>query len=334
MINESSGSASPSVFIRKVGLASRPGAWMTAGFGLVLVAIAGMALAIMANIGTLGLQSMTTLPILFAIGSFLNARSLRRTPSRVVVSAAGLQLESGAGTRRIAWDESAWVAEQPVLFSSRKQLVLLDASGSAIDRILADLENYPVLEAIVRGRIGTRQDNAASTVRRARLRKQGWLLCLVSPLMILLAAENARMALRERADQRDLASIGVVTEGRILRRFIAPNGRTRRLEFEVTDASGLTARRNVEVDDATYEALAEIESVPVIAVPGRPRASHLLVGEIVRSDPGAEPAMMLVLSAFLALFMSGLFAAGIAAFLGYEVDWNKTTRKLSIQRVP
>lgn len=77
-----------------------------------------------------------------------------------------------------------------------------------------------------------------------------------------------------------LAQKGIPWEGELVRRFIAPNGWTRRIEYRVA-GSGV---KNVEVHPAVWDQLEHARTVPVVYVPDEPDVDRLLFGEVKDDD--------------------------------------------------
>ena len=109
-------------------------------------------------------QTLTTLPILLALGAFSYAVALFRTPRRIVLSVDGILLESPLKRREIPWDQIARVeTDKKIAFipgGEVEVLVLRDAAGTKIAvlsstvRHFADLSER--LQRIVSKRTGNR----------------------------------------------------------------------------------------------------------------------------------------------------------------------------------
>jgi hypothetical protein len=138
-----------------------------------------------------------------------------------------------------------------------------------------------------------------------------------------------------RAKQREnemLATSAVPAEATIVRRFIAPNGVTRRLEYEVRDASGETATRNAEIINEYWDSLEGAKTVPVMAVPGEPGYSRLVGGEVPQDEFSENPLLMYGLSIAMGFFSLVCLVMAVIQWKGLDLRMNTETGKLSFRR--
>jgi hypothetical protein len=140
-----------------------------------------------------------------------------------------------------------------------------------------------------------------------------------------LAYDGARAA-------RLLRDAAMPGDAEIVRRFTAPNGFTRRIEYRVTGADGTSAMRNAEVDPVLWEALAGVATVQVRYVPDDPSISRLAVGEIERGDPLQRPGANYVPSAVCAIMSILLLTIAALQWRGWDLDLDSRTHKFSIKR--
>ena len=125
---------------------------------------------------------------------------------------------------------------------------------------------------------------------------------------------------------------GVPGEAEIVRRFVAPNGVTRRLEYRVTGVGGQTGTRNAEVTLAYWESLEDAKTVPVIYVPQEPAVSRLVDGEVGSRDLSDSPAVMIGLSVGLIALCMVFLAAAAMQWYGWDIDLDNKTGRISIKR--
>ncbi len=137
---------------------------------------------------------------------------------------------------------------------------------------------------------------------------------------------------KQRAD-RLLAERGQPGEAEIVRRFLAPNGVTRRLEYRVVGADGRSATENVEVEPAYWESLEGARTIPVVVVPGEPGISRLEEGRAVRDGEFTKtPAggyLLGTLGGLLALF---LLVSGVLMWNGWDLAQDRKTRTWTVKR--
>jgi hypothetical protein len=140
------------------------------------------------------------------------------------------------------------------------------------------------------------------------------------------------MAFEEKRTAKLLQEAGVPGEAEIVRRFVAPNGVTRRLEYRVTGVGGQTGTRNAEVTLAYWESLEDAKTVPVIYVPQEPAVSRLVDGEVGSRDLSDSPAVMIGLSVGLIALCMVFLAAAAMQWYGWDNDLDRKTGKISIKR--
>jgi hypothetical protein len=116
----------------------------------------------------------------------------------------------------------------------------------------------------------------------------------------------------------------------IVRKFTAPDGRTRRIEYRVDAPAAPLA--NVEVAPLIWTLLQERQRIAVTAVPGRPDISRLIAGQIDDSMQG-DPRLMLLLSAAMAVMSIVFFIVGILSLRGLEVKWDSQRHRPRLDRV-
>jgi len=153
----------------------------------------------------------------------------------------------------------------------------------------------------------------------------------VSLFLILIVIANFFMTRDRQRSQELLRTDGVPGTAKVVRRFIAPNGVTRRLEYEVRGADGQPGKRNAEISPLYYEEIDGAETVPVVYVPSEPTISRLAEGEVVKEDISDKPAVMYGLCAVLSILCIVFLSAAAFQWKGYEIDFNKETRKFSIK---
>lgn len=301
------------------------------GVALVVAAIVGFFLALRTSPGPLGLQAMTTLPVLFAIGLFASAYATLRSPTRVIVGAAGLAVLRGAAeVGHWRWDGIAVAADGRAAVSNRRTLKLYGLAGRVLVALTDDLGDFDAMAAEIRRRMAEHPAAERETVARGKHRRTGALLMIAGVLFLALAGANAWNEWRAMTSKELLRTRGQPAEGVVVRLFTAPDGRTRRVEYKV-DAPGAPTE-NVEVEEAMWQNLETGDRVVVIAVPGRPDVSRLMRGQVGDSLSG-DPKLMLVLSAVMAVMATLFFVVGVLARRGLEVKWDAERRRVRLARV-
>ena len=118
----------------------------------------------------------------------------------------------------------------------------------------------------------------------------------------------------------------------IVRRFIAPNGTTKRIEYRLVNAAGVSATRNVEVEPGFWDRLGNAKTIDVIWVPAEPFASRLLDGEVNEREFTKTPVGGYGLAALGGLL--ALFLLGASPFMwnGWDLGHDATTRTWTLKR--
>lgn len=138
-------------------------------------------------------------------------------------------------------------------------------------------------------------------------------------LFTAVGVANAWIALTEHKDRELFEKLGRSTRATVVRQFIAPNGRTRRIEFRV-DGVPNAPDVNVEVDPILWMAMTPQQHIRVIAVPRHPDIAHLPIGEI-QDNSAPSFVVMLPLSMGICLFAVATFVVGILVFRGMQAKW-------------
>lgn len=298
------------------------------GIGLIVLAIAGFIVAISTRHGQMSLHLMSTLPTIIAVALLARAFSLRNLPRRIVVGPDAIEITTKRSTRRYPWSEIGSAATANVLNSQKTCLCITDTAGKTIIRIDESFPGFPRLVKLVESFIDAKPDDTSSRIMSRKARRMG-LLCLV--FGCLLGGAAVFIALMTRQEQRAatlLAAKGVPGEGEIVRRFVAPNGWTKRLEYRVRGSSV----KNVEVDPNFWSKLEHARTVPVVYVPDEPDINRLEIGEIKENDFTKTPQGGYLLSGLGGLL--ALFVLGVSPLMmmGYDLTMDDKDRIWKLKR--
>jgi hypothetical protein len=289
---------------------------------LVAVAVASFFLGLRTNRGPLALHATTTLPMIAAVGLFGSAFVTLRSPSRVVVGQHELTVMRGqARLGRWRWDEIAHAPTGQLAVSHKRSLRLYDTAGKLLITLTDDLHDFDGLSREIKRRMTEHPSPQRAAVATARSRRTGAMLMIGGVLFFALAAVNAWFAVSERRAAELLRTQGQPAQAIIVRKFTAPDGRTRRIEYTV-DAPGAPVE-NVEVTPALWALAQPNQRIPVIAVPGRPDVSHLATGQ-VDDSMHPDPQLMLVLSGAMAVMSTIFFVVGLLNRRGIDIKWDKS----------
>jgi hypothetical protein len=224
--------------------------------------------------------------------------------------------------------------------SNRKLLVVYGNDGKVLLKLPGSLEGFDSLGAAVKARLAEYPSPHAPAVRWRKARRTAIALLVGTVFTLAGSAWTAWMAYDTHRARELMRTQGVDREAVVVRKFVAPDGRTHRIEYRVAGAGAETGAgkdaplHNVEVDPIVWAMLQTGGRVPVKTVPGHPEIARLSAGEIEDEMGSDSPTLNLVLS--IALFvMGGVFLVGaILGFKGIEIATDPQTKKLKIERLP
>ncbi|MBL8852140.1 MAG: hypothetical protein JNG89_20875 [Planctomycetaceae bacterium] len=272
------------------------------------------------------MHASTTLPILLGLGLLSAGISALRSPSLITVDAEGIELSGGRGSRRIAWSEIGVANANSSGLSQRRQLALCDTRGKSLVTIGDTFPDFGAFVKLVQSHVQKKPDNVAEPLRMKKARKTALLSAAFGVFMGVAAVGVAWNTWDTERGRQLLASDGVEGEARIVERFLAPNGVTCRLNYEVTGDGGKTATRNAEVERSYWNELEGATTVPVRYVPAEPGYSELLRGDVPSDDELGKGGY--ALSAAGAVMMLFGFGVALMQFKGYDYGTNPETGKV------
>ncbi|MEX1228628.1 MAG: hypothetical protein WEB58_00210 [Planctomycetaceae bacterium] len=303
-------------------------------FGVILLAGAaiGFACAIRFNVGQFSMHLMTTLPMLLAIGLIWKGRLASSNPLRVDIDSAGITLVTATDSVRHLWSDVGMATVTDVLYTKNRRLALFDPQAKKLAVIGDAITDFQLLTELVQHYVAQTQPD---TSEQLRLKKARRMALLTGAAGLFLGFAGVSLFWKAQNDERGrnlLVERGVVGEGKILRHFTAPNGVTRRVEYEVTGDNGQTATHNVEVETLEWELLEHAPTVPIKYVPAEPEFAQLLAGEVRDStDLGTrEGWLMLILGGAMSLFMLGVSAM---QWTGWDYGTDPNTGQLGWRRI-
>lgn len=319
-------------FVRQPTLANSPKFCFLIAFGFFAAAIAGFAFAVVSQVNRFSLHAMTTMPCMFGIAALGLALTLRRSPRRVIVNSTGVTLDSGSAVRTIPWSGIGYANVKQVEFVQRRVLSICDCSGKKIAAINDGFDDFDRLRDLILAKVASRPDDVAERIRMRRAKRAAIGALALGAMMLVACAFIARTTYNDQRAAALLANAGVPGEAEIVRRFVAPNGVTTRVEYKITGDNGQTASRNAEVERLAWEQLENTPTVPVVYVPSEPAISRLAMGEPLSKDITDTPAGGYGLSG-LGMLM-GIFSFGAAAMFwrGLDFGTDPVTGKLGFKR--
>jgi hypothetical protein len=293
--------------------------------GLVLVTIVGFFLALHLNKGMFDLQLMTTVPMLGAVGLFMAGWRTLRSPVELRLSDRGIEIIGRkAEIGQWSWDRLAFADTATTAMGSKQFLRIYNTDGRLLARLSQDFENFDGMVASIQQRLAQRASPAGTHVERRKARRTGTFLMLGGVLAWALAGINVWFAISDRQAAELMTKQGVPTAATIVNKFIAPDGRTHRVEYRVAGAGHDAPLVNVEIEPLLWITLQAGSRIQVIAVPGHPEISRLLAGQIDDHFAPA-PGTTLLVSVGVALLGVFFFVGGILARRGIDIRFNNTS---------
>lgn len=290
----------------------------------------GMLLAIISDADQLSVQVMTTVPTLIGLAALTAGWTTARAPTEVTVGPDGLTVTGRKGKHSTPWERIGWATIGTGALNQKRHLVVYDVDGKTITKISQSFDDFDGFAEMVKQRIAARNDDAAVRVKLQKSRRAGLFAIGIGVFLLAIGGANIWMAYEEQRTSTLLAEQGAPGEADVVRRFLAPNGVTCRLEYRVTSPAAADDVRNAEVTRDYWDSLEGVKTVPVIVVPDEPAISRLADGE-VDDDPTTSPKVMYVLSSVIAVISLISIGAGILQWRGWEIDLD--SGKISIKRI-
>lgn len=307
--------------------------WLLAGgIGAFALAAFGFVACQFTRSGQLNMQLMTTVPVLIGIAAIAKSRAMARTPRRVTVNRQGLSVESDRGIRSWTWRDIGWSSVTTAGTSRHRQLMIYDLRGKTLTKFGEGIEHFDALIELISSIIDNRGDGTAKTIQQQKGRRSSLFIGAVSLVMAALAIFTLREALENRRTERLINEASVQGEAEILRRFVAPNGITHRLEYRVRTPNGPSKTRNAEVTESYWNSLEQQTTVRVEFVPAEPNINRLLEGEVESTGLGDSPGVHIAVSCALMVLCALFLLAAVMQWFGWDVDLDSKTGKISIKR--
>lgn len=252
------------------------------------------------------------------------------SPIEIGVGPEGVRVVRRKGAETYPWSRVGWARPSTNSFSHRRELVIYDLGGNKLVTVVDTVQHFDYLIQLVNYYIGLQNNPASERVRSKKARGTGLFMIAASVILLGVAGGNAYFAHHDQQAAALLQTQGVAGTAQIERHFLAPNGVTPRLQYRITTPGGRSADNNVQMDPASWDALAGATAVKVVYVPSDPSISRLAAGEV--SDDDLDPAAKYLLSGAIGAMCLVFLAAGFLNCAGRDVTLDKTTGKVSIRR--
>jgi len=305
-------------------------AWTVGGVLLLAVAVVGFAAAAFTRMDRFVGQAIAQIPLMLALGAFASARMAAGSPSEVGVGPGGLRVVRRGACRTYAWNEIGWCLFDLAPLNSRKRLQIFDLQGRPLVTIGDDVEDLEALADAVTARVGAAESGAGERIRLTKARRSAITVGLGGTAFLALSITVALITRAELQSARLLETSAVPGQGVIVRRFVAPNRVTRRVEYRIT-SEGRSANHNVQVEPDYWQQLAGAATVPALYVPGRPDISRLVRGQVKERKGYDTPIIGYGMPAVLGLISLMFIFAAVLQWQGRDLDMDSKTGKISIK---
>lgn len=296
------------------------------GFGLLAFVV-----CLVVRVNQFALHAVTTLPIVMGLGAITRGWGAVRSPTQITVDPAEITITTGQTDRRIAWNDIGLASATEAPLTNKRRLALFDKRGKPLVTIHNNFTDFEQLVDLARGYVDAQPEGDADSLQLSKARRTALFTGVVGVFLGVAGVFSAHDTWNTQREQALLASDGVEGEGRKLRRFLAPNGVTCRLEYEVAGDGGQTATRNAEVEPEYWNELEDATTVPIRFVPAEPEISRLLSGEAPSDKPGPLAGYGLgVAGGCMSLFM---IAVAVMQFKGWDYGTDPKTGKLGFRRI-
>lgn len=278
-------------------------------------------------------QSAATAPFALALGAVYTGYRAGKAPVKIVAGVDGLVLFYSRGERAIPWSELRWADIEESGLNQKKYLVLYNALGKSDLVVDPAFSQFDFLADLVRERIAVARPDGVPPVRLQPNWARASFLIGIGIMFTALSIVVLHMGRQGLIDAKRLDDEGVSGKGIVVRHFLAPDGRTPRIEYEVTGRSGEKATRNVEINQMLWESLDVGSEVALRHVPDAPHISELLGGEAPGQGIPKRPGAVYGLPILMLIFCAFFIACGIMTAMGIDIHWDEKTRKLNVKRL-
>jgi hypothetical protein len=279
-------------------------------------------------------QTLTTLPILFAIGAFSYAVSLFRTPRRIVLSIDGISLESSLKKREIPWDQIDRVeTDKKITFVPGGEVeivVLRDAAGGKIAVLPSTIRHFADLSERLQRIVSRRTGNRTVSAKAKRSKRAAAFFIFFGFFMTAAGVSICYEAWSESNTRILLESEGVDTEATIVKREMY-NGIAPWLVYKFRDSSGKEFERRALLTTKNWNLLEGAKTVPVRYIRSNPAVSHV-EGEV---PPGVhtDPKMAFLMGPAAALMSLLFFVVGILRWKNLDLTFDEKRFRFRLKRI-
>lgn len=308
------------------------GAGLAFGFGMLMFLVN----LFFIDAGQFAFHSTTTLPMIGGVFLFMTAMANRSAARQIRLWPNGIEIIRNS-TEAIPWEQvfNVRLADSTNPGTpNQKTITLCGANNEPITQIRGVIQEPNLIVDCIKqfANIGAVSENSTPVVSKSGKRKGRRSALLTGCGSILLLAAGVfipidsyqKEQMRKMLETEAVPSTGIVTET-----FIAPNGRTLRIKYDVVGSNGVTASHNVEVTPEFYEQVAAGNQIDVEIIADEPSISRLLQGQVIeQNDLMENPIIGYVLGAFGLLAACFMLPVAVVQWKGYDINFNNGKFKL------
>ena len=283
----------------------------------------------------MSLHTTSTMPMICGVFAFMAAVANRKAVREVHLWPQGIELVRKQ-SQTIPWEDISAVrvadSTNPGTML-HKVITLAGADNEPVGTINGAFKDTDELVRLIRtmAAIQTEPSNAPKTVSQAGIKKGRRTALITGMGALLLGSAGIFLPLEaywKHQAKSLLSSSGVDGQGVVTERFVAPNGVTHRIRYDVTGNDGSVESHNVEVTEAFYQSVTEGGTVDVRYVPDRPDISELVTGQVISDDMMDSPLMGLLLGCVGIVATLFMVPIAILSWKGYDIDFTKGKFKI------
>lgn len=280
--------------------------------------------------GQISLHTTSTMPVICGVFAFMAAAANRKGVRTVYLWPQGIELVR-QHSQSISWKDIRAVrvadSTNPGTIH-QKVITLAGADNEPIGTISGSFQQSDELVRLIRtmANLESVPTAAPKTVSRAGIKKGRRTALITGMGALLLGSAGIFLPLEaywKHQANTLMASNAIDGQGRVTERFIAPNGTTHRIRYDLTGVDGNVASHNAEVTESFYQTVVEGSMVDVRYVPDRPDISELATGQVISDDVMDSAIMTLALGCVGILATLFMVPIAILSWKGYDIDFTK-----------
>jgi hypothetical protein len=295
--------------------------------------IIGFFVCIQLNIGQPGLTFISVMPATFGTLALIQYFSKSSKLSSIISDERGLTFRYPKREQLVRWEEMGLV-ERTSGMNHKPILNLYNRQGKHVATIDHDFHSFEELSQWLDQRVKSLAGESNYVMLKLkRHRRVGLGLAILGSFMLMGCGGLAWEAYSTNRSDKMLKTQGIAGQAEIVDMKTAPNGRTRRLYYQVVDKENKGPTENVEIDEATWNSLQGQKTVPVRYVPSDLGTSQLLTGQVFENNFTDTFSGKILLVSVGSAVSIGLLVMGILMQYGWNMETDPITKKTKLERI-